>query len=76
MLQSVSKQNFKTGAAISAVIDPASVLEGQTLSPRTGVTFRDRRGNVLLTDAQFLAEYGMPYLKLGSIRLVQRYPIS
>ena len=29
MLQSVSKQNFKTGAAISAVIDPASVVEGQ-----------------------------------------------
>jgi len=29
MLQSVSKQNFKTGAAISAVIDPALVVEGQ-----------------------------------------------
>ena len=29
MLKSGSKQNFKKGAAISAMIDPASVVEGQ-----------------------------------------------
>ena len=55
MLQSVSKQHFKKGAAISAVIDPASAVEGQRLSARTGVTFqRHERVYFLLTNNSLL----------------------